>query len=163
MTNTCPELATTAIALHQGNGEMGQAALAVLDDLRLSLQAGIHALLARDVASLERATENQKRLLPLLGALLDPMSCQGSLAPGSFESPSCNSLARVSRLREAASHVLRLGRLQAAVLKRAKRSLTVLSNLMAGSERVYTPAESPAGIGIASSGCSRKGESACQD
>lgn len=93
--------------------------LALLNDLESSLRASEQAILARDVARLERATEEQTSLhrrlvmLPVRGSSFSPA------------------------VREAQQRVLDLGRVQSALLERARQRLRMLANWIAGPEAQY--------------------------
>lgn len=93
--------------------------LALLNDLESSLRASEQAILARDVARLERATEEQANLhrrlvmLPVRGSSFSPA------------------------VREAQQRVLDLGRVQSALLERARQRLRMLANWIAGPEAQY--------------------------
>ena len=95
--------------------------LALLTDLELSLRASERAILSRDVAGLERATDEQANL----GRRLVLLPVRG----GAF-SPT---------VMEAQRRVLGLGRVQGALLERAQRRLRVLANWMAGPQAEYRP------------------------
>ena len=93
--------------------------LALLNDLESSLRSTEQAILGRDVERLERATEEQANLHHRLVML--PMR-------GSSFSPA---------VREAQQRVLDLGRVQSALLERARQRLRMLANWIAGPEAQY--------------------------
>ncbi|MGP0020483.1 MAG: hypothetical protein ACLPHP_18085 [Candidatus Sulfotelmatobacter sp.] len=104
---------------------MARSAGALLAELQGSLEASQRALLSHDLVGLERATSEQIGLQRSLQAL---RSQNG--APGTDATPLDPALA--AGLRAAQWRVLYLGRVQAALLTRAQRSLRMLSNLLAG-------------------------------
>lgn len=109
---------------------MAWSAGALLAELECSLEAGQRALLSRDLAGLERATSEQIGLHRSLQAL----GSQNG-APKNDATPLDPALA--AGLRAAQWRVLYLGRVQAALLTRAQRSLRMLSNLLAGPGASY--------------------------
>lgn len=140
---------------------MARAAVALLAELEASLEAGQRTLLSRDLEGLERATSEQiglHRSLQTLrshGAQNDGAQNNGAQnngtqnngargnhgalgpggAPGNHAPPLDPALA--AGLLAAQWRVLYLGRVQAALLTRAQRSLRMLSNLLAGPEASY--------------------------
>jgi hypothetical protein len=105
--------------------ELTAAALALFTELEASLEAGQKALLARDVASLDCATDEQMRLRRALGILLFPARGQAqkdTIAP---------------ELQAAACRVLHLTRVQDALLRRAQRFLSVLCQWASGPNASY--------------------------
>jgi len=109
---------------------MARSAGALLAELECSLEAGQRALLSRDLGGLERATSEQIGLHRSLQAL----GSQNG-APQNDAAPLDPALA--AGLRAAQWRVLYLGRVQAALLTRAQRSLRMLSNLLAGPGASY--------------------------
>ena len=93
----------------------------LLSRLEQSLLAGQRALLLRDLERFEEQTAIQASLSKVLAESLRDWS------PG--EDP----------LRVACSRVMHLCRIQLGLLRRAQRSLRVLSNLLAGAEATYLP------------------------
>jgi len=130
-------LASTAQLLVDGGAELIQASMAILGELESSLLIGQKALLARDLAGVEQATREQIRLRRALEVLwardvLHPRNSD----PTSRSEPGCES-PLATGLRAAQLRVLHLGRVQAALLARARRSLRMISNLLAGPEAIY--------------------------
>jgi hypothetical protein len=117
---------------------MTTARLAIVTELETSLRASQQALLTRDLDGIEQGMREQKRLERAF-AILQPEPISNShdrtLLPAAA---SCDPKL-AGELRAAATRVLHLGRVQAALLRRARQSLTVLSNLLAGPEAGYGP------------------------
>jgi hypothetical protein len=115
---------------------MAQASVAVLVELEASLQASQAALLARDLAQVERSTSEQLRLQRAL-EILWPRDGIG--VPESDP-------ALAGELRSTQMRVLHLVRTQAALLRRAQLWLRTVSNMLAGPEAIYLPLScNPAG------------------
>lgn len=93
--------------------------VALLGDLESSLRETEQAILARDVARLERATDAQANLQRRL--VLLPVR-RSSVSPA---------------VKEAELRVLRLGQIESALLGRAQQRLRMLANWMAGPEAQY--------------------------
>jgi hypothetical protein len=91
----------------------------LISQLEQSLHAGQRALLVRDVEKFEEQTAIQVSLSKVLAESLDDWT------PGE------------DNLRAACSRVMHLCRVQLGLLRRAQRSLRVLSNLLAGAEGTY--------------------------
>ena len=102
--------------------ELAAAAISVLLELEASLLSSQEALLARDLAGVEQGTREQVRLQRAFEILRPWDAAQTS-----------------SELRATAMRILHLGRVQAALLDRAQRSLRMISNLLAGPEASYGP------------------------
>jgi hypothetical protein len=107
------------------------AGLAVMHKLEASLEASRRALLALDLAAIERGTSEQAGLVREFDALLRQTREDGrpdlsgpSLSMGPRE--------RQEMLRQSAQRILEAARLQAALLARAQRKLRVLANTLAG-------------------------------
>jgi hypothetical protein len=101
-----------------------RASLLLLGELEASLQSSQKALLARDLAGVERETSEQRRLhqgLEDLGGapVFHPQSA--------------------AEWRAAAIRILHLGRVQLALLARTRRSLHVFSHLAQGPDASYAP------------------------
>ena len=92
------------------------AILQLLAELEGSLQVGQKALLNGDLAGMEQSTCEQARLQH---ALADP-GMRENLNPGA------------KSVRDAQARVLHLGRVQAALLLRARLRLRIIANLLAG-------------------------------
>jgi hypothetical protein len=118
---------------------MARSASALLAELQASLEGSQRALLSHDLGGLERATSEQIGLQRSLQALPVLWPQNGAPrpdgAPGNDGMPLDPALA--AGLRAAQWRVLYLGRVQAALLTRAQRSLRMLSNLLAGPEASY--------------------------
>jgi hypothetical protein len=137
---------------------MARAAVALLAELEASLVASQRSLLSRDLEGLERATSEQIGLHRSLQTLRSHDSAQSNgaqndgaqsndaqkndAAPGNDAPPLDPALA--AGLRAAQWRVLYLGRVQAALLTRAQRSLRMLSNLLAGPAASYAAPSYPA-------------------
>jgi len=119
------------------HARFGQSCLTLLSELESSLAAGQRALLARDRLPFERLTEQQESLQQALAALVHSSDCRGSGEPVS-DSPA------TSQLLACAARVLHLGRVQLALLRRAQRSLQMISRLAAGPQATYGPSGSSA-------------------
>src|SRR5580658_1042792 len=137
-----------------------QASLLLLDELEASLQAGQRALLSHDVTGLEQQTAEQVRLRGSLQALWSQAKL--SSLPASDSKPFDRAWG--AELGLAQMRVLQLGRVQAALLARAQRSLRMLSHLLAGPGAGYAhpfpacnqgAAWTPAGGGAAGRGQER--------
>jgi hypothetical protein len=113
------------LLLLNGAAEITPASQVLLVELETSLQASQQALLSHDVALLEQHTCEQIRLQHSLEIL---RSRDATHDP-----------AFVVEIRAAQMRVLHLGRVQAALLVRAQRWQSMLSNLLAGSETSYVP------------------------
>jgi hypothetical protein len=130
--------------------------VALLQELARSLHAGQQALLSRDLLSLELNTQTQHRLCQALEILwTQKAATPSSYRPGSPNGPDG---ALAVRLRAAQWQVLQLGRVQAALLIRAQRSLRMIVHLRAGLEATYSAPHLPLGADRqeASSGSSRR-------
>jgi len=110
---------------------MARSAGALLAELGASLEAGQQALLTRDLGGLERATSEQIGLHRSLHALWSQNGAPEDDVP--LLDP-----ALAAGLRAAQWRVLYLGRVQAALLTRAQRSLRIVSNRLAGPGASYT-------------------------
>jgi hypothetical protein len=104
--------------------------MALLHQLEASLLSGQTALLRRDLNGLKRIADEQKALYHALLALPEVFA---NLTLGGEPN-------RTAQLQEAQARILRIGRLQAKLLARAQRALTVSANLMAGAGSNYGPA-----------------------
>jgi hypothetical protein len=113
--------------------EIAEGRLSLLKELETSLQASQRALLSGDLEALQRETCEQLRLQRALDAGWPPNRAN------SESNPPGNEFASSVDLRAAQMRVLHLGRVQAAILARANRWLTTVSNLLAGPEAGYTP------------------------
>jgi hypothetical protein len=104
---------------------IAQACLAFMSEMEASLEASQAALLALDVGATERCTNEQVRLRQCMEALLSGLP----LPPCAPE--------MAASLRAAAERIQKMARVQAALLRRARQFLCVLSNIVAGTEAVY--------------------------
>jgi hypothetical protein len=109
-----------------GSDEPMRTCLALLGQMEASLHGSREALLARDLAGIEQGTREQRALAGEIEAVL-----RKGIAP------SMNGLEEELRRRQ--NRVLAAGRLQAALLARARRQLRVLVNMLAGSSVNYGP------------------------
>jgi hypothetical protein len=136
-----PQLATGAScrspeATSPDRAAIAQAASSLLAELERSLEAGQRALLSRDLEGLERATCEQiglNRSLQILRPRQPGESRTGVQANATSEID-CDLAAS---LRAAQWRVLYLGRVQAALLTRAQRSLRIVSHRLAGPGASY--------------------------
>jgi len=113
--------------------DIAESSLNLLRQLEASLQASQRALLSGDLEALQEKTCEQLRLQ---GAL---QACWSQNGAGARESnPMLAEFAIASDLRAAQMRVLDLGRVQAAILSRANRWLTTVSNLLAGAAAGYS-------------------------
>jgi hypothetical protein len=112
--------------------EFAEGSLELLRKLETSLQTSQRALLSGDLAALQQETCEQLRLQ----RALEVGSPTGAGTSDGYPEP--DESASLTDLRAAQMRVLHLGRVQAAILARANRWLTTVSNLMAGPEAGYT-------------------------
>jgi|SRR5579862_3052552 len=107
--------------------------LALMSRLEASLKTGLRALLALDLAGIERCTREQNSLGKELAALLeDAGSGEGHPGCAGNASEIGHELGRTqNRIRDAI-------RLQSALLKRAEAKLRVLANMLADPSAAYT-------------------------
>jgi hypothetical protein len=118
------------------------AASALLAELEQSLEASQRALLSRDLEGLERETREQTGLHRSLEIL--------SSRNGALDEPAPRiDPAVAAGLRAAQWRVLYLGRVQAALLTRAQRSLRIVSHRLAGSEASYAQPDFPPASSLA--------------
>ena len=124
------------------------ASLALLAELENSLQSGQKALLALDISAIEASTAQQVRLTREIHIHPSPRTSL-SLSQnerGEGQRGEDHRFAELSsepwlspELHAAALRVLQLARVQAALLRRTQRLLTVLSNLRADPGEAYGP------------------------
>jgi hypothetical protein len=105
-----------------------QSQLALLTDIENGLRSMQSALRSRNIEGLRQATSRIARCHAELKMVL---RFAGS-------GPARNSTSG-ARMREAQWRVLQLGRVQAALLARAQRSLTAVTNALTGGEASYRP------------------------
>ncbi|MGA1985060.1 MAG: hypothetical protein ABSG72_02235 [Candidatus Sulfotelmatobacter sp.] len=117
-----------------------EAGVALLGELESSLEASQHALLARDLAGIERHTGEQVRLRRALEILWSQNSLEGSDRVPIH--PMLSVRAGAAEFGAAELRVLQLGRVQAALLRRAQRWSRMLSHVLAGPGAGYA---APAG------------------
>jgi len=112
-------------ALKDG-GEPMPTCLALFGQLEASLHGSRKALLARNLAGIEQRTQEQRALAGKIEAVLRKgiVSSAGGLQ---------------EELRQSGKRVLAAGRLQAALLARARLKLRVLANMLAGPSVNYEP------------------------
>jgi hypothetical protein len=131
-------------ALVVNDFETLSAQLALITQIENGLHATQNALLSRNVEDLERATQELRRLQGQLKQLVDGGCERGSssiLEGGVFPLSPTTDIRQLAReVRIAQARALHLGRVQIALLERAKRSLTVISYLIAGRAASYGPA-----------------------
>jgi hypothetical protein len=130
--------------------ELAVSSLALLQELEASLEQSQRALLKRDLAGIEQGTREQIGLQQALAALwasaapavpavpedqraADPAISFGPLSFGLRESNLAPTVLAAQR------RVLHLGRVQAAVLSRARQSLKMIFYLAAGPQTTYGP------------------------
>lgn len=134
---------------------IAHAASSLLAELEHSLAAGQRALLSRDLEGLERATCEQtglSRSLQILWSQPAAESATGAQLNGATEIDP----ALAASLRAVQWRVLYLGRVQAALLTRAQRSLRILSHRLAGPGASYVaPGFSPSGYARSASNRAR--------
>jgi hypothetical protein len=131
-----PELRSPEAPRHLA--AMARSASALLAELQASLEGSQRALLSHDLGGLERGTSEQIGLQRSLQALPALWSQNGAPRPdGAPGDATPLDPALAAGLRAAQWRVLYLGRVQAALLTRAQRSLRMLSNLLAGPEASY--------------------------
>jgi hypothetical protein len=123
-----------------GAEENSRTILAVVLPLEASLRASQAALLARDLSGIEKGTRDQILLQKELAILSSTRRDLAETLPGgrSGRRPLTNG-PLAAELREAQLRALHLGRVQAALLIRAQRSLRMLSHLVAGAQANYGP------------------------
>ena len=121
---------------------LAEVRLGLLRDLEASLETTQKAVLARDLVGLGQGTHEQIRLHQALETVLDRTYARiGGPADGPWRLRCEPCLA--AELHASAMRVLHLGRVQAALLVRAQRSLRMISNLLAGPESSYSPTPVP--------------------
>jgi hypothetical protein len=121
------------------DAEFEQAVLALLSELEASLTVSQKALLGRDLKAITTCTEEQTRLVRALAVLLQA-SLTRREAPGVAVAPFRPKVKSSLVLIAAEKRVWQLARVQAALLKRAQRSLRILARLLAGPQTSYGPA-----------------------
>jgi hypothetical protein len=127
--------------------EGARSALALIGELEASLRASRKALLALDLAGIERETREQVRSIRKLeGVLARSMaprvrgSCMAKdRAPLHSGNPPELEPGPEEELRRSCHRVLEATRLQAALLARARTKLRVLANMLAGQSVNYGP------------------------
>ena len=139
MTPTHPADTVNQRSSPQAGAAMAQTSLALLRELEASLESTQQAVLARDLAGLEQGTREQLRLRQELEILWawDRTHPHADPAAGTCNLRDAPDL--MVELRAIGMRVLLLGRVQAAVLLRAQRSLRMMAALLAGPESSYSP------------------------
>jgi hypothetical protein len=105
--------------------------LALMSRLETSLKAGLRALLALDLAGVERCTRELNSLGSELTALLKDAATAERVGAG-------DALEIGRELGRTQARILDAIRLQSAVLKRAQAKLRVLANMLADPSAAYT-------------------------
>lgn len=127
------------------NGLEGAAFVLLLSQIEQSLRSAQAAWLTADADATEQCTQEQAALCRQLKKFLPSPDSLGpaSLASVALRQPDCEPrpCARewVEEMLAAAGRVQHLARVQAALLHRSQRFLSVLSNWMAGPEAIYGP------------------------
>lgn len=98
----------------------------LLDELKLCVEASLKAILNRDVAELQKTTDEQKRLCDLISAQFPPEGSPQNTIRG--KAGATTALDTALHLRAASLRILQLCRVQRAVTIRAERSITLLSH-----------------------------------
>jgi hypothetical protein len=126
---------------------MVRARLALLRELESSLQSSQKALLARELAAIERGTDEQRRLLEALNDLVRATGCIHSQQAVGIELAQVLHSPELAALRAAETRILHLGRVQLALLARARRFLNALSHFAHGPSASYIPPASASAAG----------------
>jgi hypothetical protein len=105
--------------------------------LEASLEATQKAVLARDLAELEQGTRDQMRLQRALAILWAEYGMPTQPSPSTTAWLQSFAPQFAAEWRAAQMRTLQLARVQAALLARAQRSLTMIANLLAGPESSY--------------------------
>jgi hypothetical protein len=118
------------------------ARLALMRELEESLHQSRKALLAQDLAAIERCTREQVDLIRELDALMQrsmasPVAGRQEKDEAPGRSP--GALELEEELRRSRSRILEAVRLQAALLARARAKLRILANMLAGPSVTYGP------------------------
>jgi hypothetical protein len=115
--------------------------LVLMHELEASLQGSRQALLALDLAGIERGTCDQLGLIGKMGGLWQQSAAVA--ASGAREAKAPDFRSYPSELGEefirSRNRILDALRLQAALLRRARRKLCVLANMLAGPTASYGP------------------------
>jgi hypothetical protein len=115
--------------------ELAQACLTWLREIEASLGASQKALLTRDLAGLEQATEEQRRLHQMFCATWTEAT---RLRQTKIARPGNAGLLE-TEVRTAGMRVLELARLQLSLLARNQQSLRLIANLIARAQGRYGP------------------------
>lgn len=113
--------------------EAEQPCLVLLAELEALLLLSQGALLSRDLAQIEQLTIGEVDLLRALTRFFP----EGNPQPNQSRNHVCPALS--DRVRVARARILHLGRVQAALLRRAQRSAAMIGNLLAGPGAAYGP------------------------
>jgi hypothetical protein len=119
-----------------------RSALILIGELEASLHASRKALLALDLAGIERETREQVRSIRNLEDVLARSMAprvRGSCMTKERAVRSGNSPEPEEELRRSCQRVLEATRLQAALLARARTKLRVMANMLAGQSVNYGP------------------------
>jgi hypothetical protein len=118
------------------------ARLALMGELEASLHGSRKALLALDLAGIERGTCEQAGLVRELHELLrgkTALSANARAGESGMSASVAPTAELKKQLRASAKRILELARLQAALLSRARWKLRVLANMLAGTSSTYGP------------------------
>jgi hypothetical protein len=131
--------------------------LALMRDLAATLEQAQAAVLAGNLEMIEAHTVRQRDLCEALRQLtISTVSAGGrAMQPPGPEDPAAESpspkheqwSALLGELAEVESRVGHLNRVHAALLRRAQRSLAIVSRLLASSEITYSPPAAAGGLG----------------
>lgn len=108
--------------------------IALMAELENAFGALQNALFSRNLEGLGQATRKLARCREKLSILSNHANSRRDDSQGNATGPSEETIAE---LRAAQMRILQLGRVQAALLGRAQRSLATLANILAGSEIIY--------------------------
>jgi hypothetical protein len=123
------------------------ARIGLMAAMEASLQISRKAVLALDLAQIERQTDEQADLVRRLAELLRPGALAETCDSDAFDEARPAAFVSKSRLederelRRKADRIMEPARLQAALLARAQRKLRVLAALLAGPVLTYGPFE----------------------
>jgi hypothetical protein len=127
----------------EGSNELLRTRLELMRQLEASLQRSRKALLALDLAGIERGTGEQVNLVQEFESVLRRSTAPPAIGRQSAEEGGlglpvhASELAR--ELRRSENRIREAARLQAALLARARSKLRVLANMLAGPSVTYGP------------------------
>jgi hypothetical protein len=114
--------------------------IALIAEVENAFRALQSALLSRNLEGLRQATRELAGGHEKLNSFEYLNSRKGESQGSEFQgNDTSGSRERVAELRQAERRILQLGRVQAALLGRAQKSLVTLTNMLAGSEIIYGP------------------------